>query len=166
MPETNFDLGAAKKRLKQLQQTVTSMLSPAIHTETEPAQSTSESSKFAERSINDLLVVEIFAGSAQLTKACKSLGLGAVAVDKTLDWSENVYIFQCDLTQPSKFESLVSFLEAEKENLGWVHLVSACGTASKARERTQPGLEKKVSRCQNSYKMNNTPLVFQASRSG
>ena len=140
---TNFDLGAARKRLRQLQQTANPIVSPELQAEMDDHQMNSENSKFAGRSINDLLVVEIFAGSARLTKACKGLGLRAVAVDKTLDRSENVHIFQCDLTQPSEFESLISFLEAEKANLGWVHLAPACGTASKARERQQPGLERK-----------------------
>jgi len=80
-----------------------------------------DKSKFAGRSINDLLVVEIFAGSARLTKACRGLGMRAVAVDKTQDRSEGSHIFQCDVTNESDRQSLVAFLEAERGNLGWVH---------------------------------------------
>ena len=139
---SKFDLGAARKRLKQLREHVDPKVSQQVdYSNKLPFQM--DKSKFAGRSINDLLVVEIFAGSARLTKACRGLGMRAVAVDKTQDRSEGSHIFQCDVTNESDRQSLVAFLEAERGNLGWLHFAPACGTASKAREREQPGLERK-----------------------
>ena len=139
---STFDLGAARKRLKQLREHVDPKVSQQVD-DSNVLPGRMDKSKFAGRSINDLLVVEIFAGSARLTKACRGLGMRAVAVDKTQDRSEGSHIFQCDVTNESDRQSLVAFLEAERGNLGWVHFAPACGTASKAREREQPGLERK-----------------------
>ena len=142
VPQSSFDLGAARKRLKQLREHVVPNVSQQDDYSSNLPDQVNKS-KFAGRSINDLLVMEIFAGSARLTKACRGLGMRAVAVDKTQDRSEGSHIFQCDVTNESDRQSLVAFLEAERDNLGWVHFAPACGTASKAREREQPGLERK-----------------------
>ena len=96
---------------------------------------------FAGKALDDLLVVEIFAGSAKLTRACKGAGLRAVAVDKTNERTQGPHIFTCDVTDANDFNSLRSFLMAEKQKLAWVHFAPACGTASKARERPQTKLE-------------------------
>ena len=71
----------------------------------------------------------------------------AVAVDKTSGRSEGPHIFHCDVTEPEDYQALVSFLEAEKNSLAWVHFAAACGTARKAREKKQRKLE------QEGYKM-------------
>ena len=44
------------------------------------------------------IVLEVFAGSARLSKACRALGLEAVAVDQTSSRSEHFPIFQIDVT--------------------------------------------------------------------
>jgi len=41
----------------------------------------------------------------------------------------------CDVTNPEDLNMLEQFLQAEVQNLGWVHFAPACGTASKAREK-------------------------------
>ena len=41
------------------------------------------------------IVLEIFAGSCRLSKACRGLGLESVAVDHTSQRSENFPIFSC-----------------------------------------------------------------------
>ena len=87
-------------------------------------------------------MVEIFAGSARLARACRHVGCRSVAVDKTTDRSHGTKIFVCDVTKPEELDMLKQFLEAEKDNLGWVHFAPACGTASKAREKPNRALEK------------------------
>ena len=44
------------------------------------------------------IILEIFAGSARLSKACRKLGFEAVAVDQLKDRSEQFPIFQIDVT--------------------------------------------------------------------
>ena len=135
-----FNLEEAKQRLKQLK--VSSPQQTTVQADYNDTGIESQSLKFAGRSVHDLLVVEIFAGSARLTKACKGLGLRAVAVDKTSGRSEGPHIFHCDVTDPEDYQALVSFLEAEKDSLAWAHFAPACGTASKAREKKQHKLER------------------------
>jgi hypothetical protein len=94
------------------------------------------------KSLSDVLMVEIFAGSARLARACRHVGCRSVAVDKTTDRSHGTKIFVCDVTKPEELDMLKQFLEAEKDNLGWVHFAPACGTASKAREKPNKALEK------------------------
>ena len=134
-----FNLEEAKQRLKHLK--VSSPHQTTVQADHNDTRIEPQPSKFAGRSIHALLVVEIFAGSARLTKACKGLGLRAVAVDKTSGRSEGPHIFHCDVTDPEDHQALVSFLEAEKDSLAWAHFAPACGTASKAREKKQHKLE-------------------------
>ena len=87
-------------------------------------------------------MVEIYAGSARLARACRHIGCRSVAVDKTADRSHGTKIFVCDVTKPEELDMLEKFLQAEQQNLGWVHFAPACGTASKAREKPNRVLEK------------------------
>ena len=96
----------------------------------------------AGKSLSDVLVVEIFAGSARLAKACRHVECRTVAVDKTADRSQGSKIFICDVTKPEDVCMLKQFLAAEKDNIGWVHFAPACGTASKAREKPNKVLER------------------------
>ena len=109
------------------------------HTETGPPGPTS---RLEGKSISDVLMVEIFAGSARLAKACRHMGCRSVAVDKTTDRSHGTKIFVCDVTNPDDLDMLEQFLKAEVQNLGWVHFAPACGTASKAREKPNRVLER------------------------
>ena len=84
------------------------------------------------------LVIEVFAGSCRLSKACRRIGLRTAAVDKDPARSENFPIYQCDLTNASEFALLMQYIEAEKEELLHVHFAPSCGTASRAREKA-PG---------------------------
>ena len=63
-------------------------------------------------------MVEIYAGSARLARACRHVGCRSVAVDKTTDRSHGTKIFVCDVTKPEELEMLKQFLEAEKDNFG------------------------------------------------
>ena len=74
----SFNLAGAKEKLRFLQSKVVSQ------TETGPPGPTS---RLEGKSLSDVLMVEIFAGSARLTKACRHMGCRSVAVDKTTNRS-------------------------------------------------------------------------------
>ena len=65
------NLEEAKQRLKHLK--VNSSLGTTVQADVIDTRVEPQASRFAGRSIHDLLVVEVFAGSARLTKACKGL---------------------------------------------------------------------------------------------
>ena len=109
----SFNLAGAKEKLRFLQSKVVSQ------TETGPPGPTS---RLEGKSLSDVLMVEIFAGSARLAKACKHMGCRSVAVDKTTDRSHGTKIFVCDVTNPDELTMLEQFLQAEVQNLGWVNL--------------------------------------------
>ena len=85
------------------------------------------------------IILEIFAGSARLSKACRRLGFEAVAVDQTKDRSEQFPIFQIDVTDSQSFLELESFIDVEKDAILHAHFAPSCGTASRARGRPIPG---------------------------
>ena len=92
-------------------------------------------SKFLGKTLQDLLFVEIFAGTARLSKIAREQGIGILPVDKTSLRASQVFIANYDVTNPEEFQALMSLLETEKDRLLAVHLAPACGTASKAREK-------------------------------
>ena len=85
------------------------------------------------------IILEIFAGSARLSKACRKLGFEAVAVDQTKDRSEQFPIFQIDVTDSQSLSALESFIDVEKDAILHAHFAPSCGTASRARGRPIPG---------------------------
>ena len=84
-------------------------------------------------------MLEIFAGSCRLSKACRGLGLEAVAVDHTSQRSENFPIFHADLTNDEDVRRVIEYVDVEAGNLLHAHFAPACGTASRARGRPIPG---------------------------
>ena len=91
--------------------------------------------KFTGKTLHDLLFVEIFAGTARLSKVAREHGIGILPVDKTSARASQVFIANYDLTSPDEMSSLLCLLETEKERILAIHLAPACGTASKAREK-------------------------------
>jgi hypothetical protein len=91
--------------------------------------------KFTGRTLHDLLFVEIFAGTARLSKIVREHGIGILPVDKTAARASQVFIANYDLTDPEEVAALMTLLETEKERILAIHLAPACGTASKAREK-------------------------------
>ena len=91
--------------------------------------------RFTDFSVADLLFVEVFAGTARLSKEAKSRGLEVLPVDKTAARSTQIHIAQYDLADPEQFKALMEVLQMEKKRIAAVHLAPACGTASKAREK-------------------------------
>eukprot|EP00435_Cladocopium_sp_Y103_P066264 s14_g28.t1 len=91
--------------------------------------------KFAGVAIDELLVIEICAGSARLTKTCRKLGLRGLAVDKTTDRSCGIDIMVLDLTILSQLQLLLDIIRAEQDRILMIFIAPPCGTASRARGR-------------------------------
>ena len=80
-------------------------------------------------------MVETFAGTARLSKACCKIGLRALAVDKTNERPENEASAIFDLTNPGRVKTLKEVLSFERAVLLHGHLAPACSAASRARAR-------------------------------
>jgi hypothetical protein len=91
--------------------------------------------KFQGKTLQDLLFVEIFAGTARLSKVAREQGIGILPVDKPSERASQIFVANYDVTNPEEFHDLMALLETEKDRLLAVHLAPACGTASKAREK-------------------------------
>ena len=89
------------------------------------------------------IVLEVFAGSARLSKACRDVGLEAVAIDQTSSRSEQFPIFQIDVTSVEGVDKLESFIDVERDFILHAHFAPSCGTASRARGRPIPGQDPK-----------------------
>ena len=91
--------------------------------------------KFLGLSIDELLVIEICAGSARLTKTCRKLGLRGLAVDNSAERSCGVDIMKLDLTDAAQLQLLLDIISADKDNILMIFMAPPCGTASRARSR-------------------------------
>ena len=90
-----------------------------------------------------MIFIEVFAGTARLSKAVKEIGCQAMPVDKTADRSSQIHICIYDLADDSQCDDLLSFIDHNHENIIWIHCAPACGTASRAREKALPNLTAK-----------------------
>ena len=99
-------------------------------------------SKFFGKPLSKIYVLEIFAGSARLSKAALEQGFASIAVDHKSDRASGIAIQHYDLTDPSHLDSLVIFIQENKDDIAMVWMAPPCGTASKARERPLKHLEK------------------------
>ena len=138
---TEFNLQEAKKKLRTLQETKVSqegdLSTPKV------SGDASKTDSYAGKSLANILMVELYAGSARLSRACQQVGVRSIAVDKkTTQRAQGNRIFVCDVTDEAELGMLRSFLGAEQDNLAWVHFAPACGTASRAREKPNRNLEK------------------------
>ena len=94
-----------------------------------------KSNRFLGASIDELLVIEVCAGSARLTKTCRKLGLRGLAIDKITSRSCGIDIMTLDLTVRDQLQLLLDIIDAEKDKLLLVFIAPPCGTASRARGR-------------------------------
>ncbi len=95
--------------------------------------------KFKGVSIEDVIILEICAGSARLTKAARSMGLKGVAIDHTNERSCGVDICIFDLTDASQLQDLLEYIRKDSSRIALIWVAPPCGTASRARERPIPG---------------------------
>ena len=99
----------------------------------EPSLETSRGRTFSGVKLNDIYVLELFAGTARLTKSLKSKGFQAMAFDKTSKRSEGQVILEADLSNRDEVESLLEFINLKAGQIAFVHLAPPCGTSSRAR---------------------------------
>ena len=108
---------------------------PTVSTEFNGHPSKGGSKRFAGMTVSDLLFVEVFAGSARLSKTAKDFGFQVLPIDKTAGRATQIFIAQYDLADPDALQALLELLHNEKHRVVAIHLAPACGTASKAREK-------------------------------
>ena len=97
---------------------------------------------FSGKSLDSIMVIKIFAGTARLTRAVRDIGLSGLAVDKDSNRAQNVHIANYDLNDPPQFQALCELVQKHHDQILWVHFAPACGTASRARGRPLPKLQK------------------------
>jgi hypothetical protein len=86
--------------------------------------------------------VEVCAGSARLTRTAREFGFNGIAIDHTQKRSCGIDICIFELEDDAQVEELCNFLESEADNIAAVWIAPSCGTASKARERRLPELQR------------------------
>ena len=103
------------------------------------ANVSSAKGKFHKTNIEDIIIVEICAGSARLTKTARSMGFKGVAVDHSSKRSCGVDICIFDLANPAELEALLEYIRKDADRIALIWIAPSCGTASRARERPIPG---------------------------
>ena len=88
-------------------------------------------------SSNELIFLEVFAGSGNLSEAVRHKGLLVHAIDFKTKRKTGVAIHILDLTRDSDLDVLLDM--ATHGNIASAHFAPPCGTASKAREKPLPG---------------------------
>ena len=99
-------------------------------------------SSAASRPLHEALILEICAGSAVLSKACRKAGMHSLPVDITKLRASGIKILTLDLTQPGQLRSLLHLLRREARRILLLWVAPPYGAASRARARRLPALEK------------------------
>ena len=92
-------------------------------------------SKFSGLDLHDVLVIELCAGTARLTKTIRAHGMRGLAVDKSKDRGCGTDIMILDLTKEHDLQILLQLIRSEAGRIALIFISPPCGTASKARER-------------------------------
>eukprot|EP00435_Cladocopium_sp_Y103_P018181 s871_g4.t1 len=127
-PPTAAAETGTQKTMEQVQ------TAPVVLSE-ESATVSQNSGKFMDFKISNLLIIEIFAGTARLSKVARDVGFQVLPVDKTAARASQIFVAQYDITQPDEMASLVELIRKEADRIAAIHLAPACGTASRAREK-------------------------------
>ena len=85
----------------------------------------------------NILFLEVFAGTSSLTIEVRKTNLRGVAVDKSSERSKGPSTI-LDLTKPEDLQFLMDFIRQEALNLCLIHFAPPCGTCSAARKRKLP----------------------------
>ena len=93
-------------------------------------------------SLDEVILLEIFPGTGRLTRAIRDLDMSAMAVDKDKSRAQSVHVACYDLNDPDQLQALCDFIERHHSKILWAHFAPSCGTASRARGRPLPKLEK------------------------
>ena len=95
--------------------------------------------RFSHVNIEDLVVLEICAGSARSTKVAGAKGFKGIAVDHSSERSCGVDICEFELADPEQLQSLLQYIRKYAAFIVAIWIAPSCGTASRARERPLPG---------------------------
>ena len=141
-PLVSFDAGQQNVLDNQLgvkvQEEPAAVSDRAPHSDVQDA----ETKTFCGRSLDEVMVLEIFAGSARLTRAIRDIGMAAMAVDKDSTRAQSVHVACYDLNDPDQLQALCDFISKHHHQILWAHFAPSCGTASRARGRPLPKLAK------------------------
>ena len=85
----------------------------------------------------NILFLEVFAGTSSLTIEERKTNLRGVAVNKGTERAKGPVTI-LDLTMPEDLQFLMDFIRQEALNLCLVHFAPPCGTCSAARKRKLP----------------------------
>ena len=99
----------------------------------EPQVALSAPDRFSGQKLGDLYVLEVFAGTARLTRSLKQKGFKALAFDRTTNRSEGQAILETDLSNRDEVASLLEFIRLKTNQIVLIHMAPPCGTASRAR---------------------------------
>ena len=83
--------------------------------------------RFTGLATSDLLFLEIYAGTARLSKAARDAGLQVLPIDKTSMRASQIFVAQYDVTNPEELAALLELIETEHKRVLAVHLAPACG---------------------------------------
>ena len=108
----------------------------------EPRLSFTSCQKHSGQKLSDVYTLELFAGTARLTKCLRQHGLQGMAFDKSSKRSEGQRIFEADLSNQEEVESLLSFIRLKADFIAYIHMAPPCGTASRARGKRLKFLHK------------------------
>ena len=92
-------------------------------------------SSFRNLQPEDLVVVELCAGTAILSHTAELKGFRILAVDNNPRRSPGKHVLRIDLADPVAVTGLLDIIKAERDRLALLFISPPCGTASLARER-------------------------------
>ena len=115
---------------------------PAAFSDKEPPSDVqdAETKTFCGSGLDEVMVLEIFAGTARLTRAIRDIGMAAMAVDKYSTRAQSVHVACYDLNDPDQLQGLCDFISKHHHQILWAHFAPSCGAASRARGRPLPKL--------------------------
>eukprot|EP00435_Cladocopium_sp_Y103_P045630 s145_g13.t1 len=99
----------------------------------EPSVSQKSHTRFQGQKLDDIFILELFAGTARLTRCFGRKGFKALAFDKTSKRSEGQNVIEYHLSNKDEVDSLLSFIRMNANCIALIHLAPPCGTTSRAR---------------------------------
>ena len=90
---------------------------------------------FARLQPHDLLVIELCAGTAILSKTAAAKGFRVMPVDNNFRRAPGNNVLRLDLADPEAVSQLLEIIRVERDRIAMVFIAPPCGTASLARER-------------------------------
>ena len=96
--------------------------------------------KFANKQLHQILFLEVFAGSARLTRAARAKGFNGLAIDHTNQRTQ-IDVVNYDLGIHEHVQDLIQLITEQANDIAFVWFAPPCGTASRAREKPIPAFK-------------------------